>query len=148
MKKLSYSIDINAPADKVYKTMLAPKTYSQWTAEFGENSRYEGSWDKGAKILFIGTAEGEKREGMISEIAENTPNEFVSIRHYGVLDGDDEITEGPKVDEWANSFENYRFVEKDGVTTVLVDVDTNEKYLDFFDKTWPKALNKLKEICE
>lgn len=148
MKKLSYSINISAPAQKVYETMLAPKTYSQWTAEFGEHSRYEGSWEQGAKIIFIGSAEGEKREGMVAEIAENIPNEFVSIRHYGILDGDDEITEGPKVDEWANSFENYRFNEKDGVTTVQVDVDTNEKYLDFFDKTWPKALNKLKQISE
>ncbi len=148
MKKLSYSIDINAPASKVYNTMLAHDSYKTWTAEFNPTSHYEGSWEKGAKIYFIGIEEDGKRGGMIAEIAENIPNEYISIRHYGMLDGDKEITEGPLVEAWANSFENYRFTEKDGVTTVNVDVDTDEKYLDYFDSTWPKALNKLKEICE
>lgn len=148
MKNLKYAIDINAPAKKVYEDMLAPTTYSDWTSAFGANSRYEGSWEKGEKILFIGSAEGEKREGMVAEIAENIPASFVSIRHYGVLDGDEEITDGPRVEPWANSFENYSFSEQDGVTTVNVAVDTDEKYLDFFNETWPIALNRLKQISE
>jgi len=148
MKNLQYAIDIKAPAKKVYDIMLAPGTYSDWTSAFGANSRYEGSWEKGEKIYFIGSAAGEKREGMVAEIAENIPAEFVSIRHYGVLDGDEEITAGPRVEPWANSLENYSFTEQDGMTTVKIAVDCDDKYLDFFDKTWPIALDRLKQISE
>lgn len=151
MKKLHYSININAPATKVYKAMLGlddKSTYESWTAAFNPTSTYKGNWEKGSKILFIGTDENGKVGGMVSEIADNIPNQFVSIRHYGMLDGEKEITEGPEVEKWAGGLENYSFEEKDGTTTISVETDTTEEFSGYFDETWPKALNKLKEIIE
>ncbi len=151
MKKLQFKKDFKASAEKVYNTMLGInniKTYEQWTSEFNPTSTYEGSWEKGAKIYFIGTDENGKRGGMVSEIADNIPFRFVSIRHYGILDGENEITEGAEVEKWAGGLENYTFEENNGVTTVTVDVDSMEDYIDFFNKTFPKALDKLKEIAE
>lgn len=148
MEKLTYSIAINAPVEKVFTTMLAPDTYKQWTYEFNPTSHYEGGWNKGDKILFIGIDDEGKKGGMVASIEENIPNKYVSIRHYGLLDGDNEITEGPAVEGWANALENYSFSETDGITTVTADVDVNENYVDYFNETWPKALDKLKNICE
>jgi hypothetical protein len=151
MKKLKYQTEVNASADRAYRTMLGLddiKTYEQWTAEFNPTSTYEGSWDKGSKILFVGTDKDGKRGGMIAEIAENIPNKFVSIRHYGMLDGDKEITEGPEVEKWAGGLENYSFEENNGVTTVTVEVDADNEFAEYFDTTWPKAFEKLKGIVE
>ena len=151
MKKLQFKKDINAPAEKVYNTMLGLdniETYEQWTAEFNPTSTYEGSWKKGSKIYFVGTDENGKKGGMVSEIADNIPFQFVSIRHYGILDGENEITEGPEVEKWAGGLENYSFHEHNGVTTVTVESDAAEEYLDYFNTTWVKALNKLKELAE
>lgn len=148
MKKLNYQIDIQAPKEKVYKKMIGPDTYNLWTAEFNPTSQFEGSWNKGDKIRFLGTSEEGKKEGMLAEIAENIPNEFISIHHYGLLDGENEITEGPLVESWTPAYENYSFSENNGTTTVRVDVDSKEEYADYFDEAWPKALNKLKDICE
>ena len=151
MKKIQFKKDIHASAEKVYNTMLGIgniETYEQWTAEFNPTSTYEGSWEKGSKMYFVGTDENGKRGGMISEIADNIPFRFVSIRHYGMLDGENEITKGPEVEKWAGGLENYSFEENQGVTTVTVEVDALEDYLDFFMSTYPKALDKLKEIAE
>lgn len=151
MKKLQFKTDIKASAKKVYNTMLGIdniKTYEQWTAEFNPTSTYEGNWDKGSKIYFVGTDENGKRGGMVSEIADNVPYKFVSIRHYGILDGKNEITEGPDVEKWAGGLENYSFEEHNGVTTVTIESDVDEDYLDYFNTTWSKALNKLKELSE
>ena len=151
MKKMQFKKDINASAEKVYNIMLGIDkidTYEQWTAAFNPTSTYEGSWEKGAKIYFIGTDENGKRGGMVSEIADNIPFRFVSIRHYGVLDDETEITEGAEVEKWAGGFENYSFKENNGVTTVTVDVDVMDDYIDFFNSTFPKALDKLKELAE
>ena len=84
----------------------------------------------------------------MSQIKENIPNDFVSIEHLGVLDGGEEITTGPAVEGWAGALENYRFNEQDGKTTVFVETDSNEQFKHYFEQTWPKALQKLKEICE
>ena len=157
MKKLQFKVSINAPVTRVYDFMLgtnSKSTYEQWTSLFNPTSTYEGSWDKGTKILFVGVDEKGERGGMVSRIAENIPNRFVSIQHYGLVKGDKEITEGPEVEKWANGFENYTFEEsatadgKPTTTTVTVDLDTTEEFLDYMNDTYPKALDKLKEACE
>ena len=151
MRKLQFQVRINEPSTKVYDVMLGisnKSTYEQWTSLFNATSTYEGSWNKGSKILFVGIDENGKKGGMVSEIAENTPNRFVSIRHYGLLQDDKEITEGPDVEKWAGGFENYSFEENEGITTVSVDLETAEDFVDFMNETYPKALDKLKEICE
>jgi hypothetical protein len=151
MKKLQFNVRINAPLIKVYDAMLGisnKSTYEKWTALFNPTSTYEGSWKKGSKILFIGTDEDGKKGGMVSEIAENIPNRFVSIRHFGLLKDDKEITEGPEVEKWAGGFENYSFEEINGSTAISVDVDTTEDFADYMTQTYPEALVRLKEICE
>ncbi len=151
MKKLQFKVSVNAPAARVYEIMLGAKsksTYEQWTSLFNPTSTYEGGWNKGDKILFVGTDEKGEKGGMVSKIAENIPNRFVSIQHYGLLNAGKEITEGPEVEKWANGFENYSFEENSGVTTVTVDLDTTEDFVEYMSRTFPKALDKLKEICE
>lgn len=151
MKKLQFKISIHAHVHKVYDLMLGmsnKSTYEQWTAMFNPTSTYEGSWEKGDKILFVGTDEKGEKGGMVSEIAENIPNQFVSIRHKGILTGGKEITEGPEVEQWSGALENYLFDENKGVTVVTVELDTTEDFVDYMNEHYPKALNKLKEICE
>jgi hypothetical protein len=151
MKKLQFKVNIKAPATEVYDLMLGisnKSTYEQWTAFFNPTSTYEGIWEKGSKILFIGVDEKGEKGGMVSRIAENIPNKFVSIQHYGLVQGDKEITEGPEVEKWANGFENYSFEDNNGTTTVTVDLDTTEDFLSYMNETYPKALDKLKELCE
>ena len=103
---------------------------------------------QGSKILFVGVDENGERGGMVSRIIENIPEQFVSIQHYGLLKADQEITEGPEVEKWANGLENYTFEENNGTTTITVDLDTTEEFIGFMNETYPKALDKLKEICE
>lgn len=151
MERIQFNTDIQASAEKVYETMLGLKdikTYEHWTAAFNPTSTYEGKWDKGSKILFVGVDENGKRGGMVSEVVENKPFEFVSIRHYGFVDGDQEITSGEQVEKWAGGLENYSFSEQNGLTKVTVEMDTIEDYKDFFNEAYPKALTLLKEVAE
>ena len=151
MKKLQFNISIHAPVSSVYNVMLgisSKSTYEQWTAMFNPTSTYEGNWEKGSKMLFIGVDEKGEKGGIVSKIAENIPNQFVSIQHYGLINAGKEITEGAEVEKWANGFENYSFEENNEVTTVKVEIDATEEFIDFMNETYPKALNKLKELCE
>lgn len=151
MKKLQFKVWIKAPLAKVYEFMLginAKSTYEQWTSLFNPTSTYEGGWNKWNKILFIGVDEKGEKGWMVSKIAENIPNKFVSIQHYGLFKNGKEITEWPEAEKWANWFENYTFKEINGTTTVTVDLDTTEDFIDYMEQTYPKALDKLKELCE
>lgn len=151
MKKLQFKVSVHAPVAKVFDIMLGisdKTTYEQWTFLFNPTSTYEGSWEKGSKILFIGLDDNGEKGGMVSKIAENIPNKFISIQHYGLYKNGKEIIEGPEVEKWANGFENYSFDEDRGLTSVTVNLDTTEDFIEFMNNAYPKALDKLKEICE
>ncbi len=151
MNQLQFKITIHAPVEKVYTTMLGlnnKATYEQWTALFNPTSSYEGNWNKGEKILFVGVDDKGEKGGMVSSIKEHIPMQFVSIQHKGLLVGGQEIMEGPDVEKWANGMENYSFEENNGATTITVDLDTTEEFVDYMNENYPKALEKLKEICE
>jgi len=146
MEKLTFSIIINAPREKVCNTMLEKDTYQEWTTPFQEGSTYDGSWDEGNEIKFIGPIEKDGVSGMYAVIAANRPYEFVSIKHLG------EIKNGEKnpwpVTEGQEGYENYTFKDADGGTEVLVELTVPAEWKDMFNEMWPRALTKLKEITE
>lgn len=149
MEKLQFKRTINAPVQKVWDLMLGKESYKEWTEVFNPEggSFFEGSWEKGSQVEFIGPDEHEKRSGMYALIEENRPGEFLSIRHLG------EIKNGEKQpfpEEVAPNgiHENYTFREVDGKTELTVDLDTNEEWKAMFEGMWPKALDKLQEMAE
>lgn len=150
-ERLRFSVDVKANANKAYRTMLGMDhltTYEEWTKLFNPTSTVEGSWEKGSKMYFVGTDEKGNKGGMVSRIVENNPATFVSIMHYGLIQGDQEITEGADVESWAGGLENYTFTQKGDVTNILVEVDMSPTHKDYFNDVYPKALARLKEIIE
>ncbi|MDX5346119.1 MAG: SRPBCC domain-containing protein, partial [Hymenobacteraceae bacterium] len=79
MKKLQYSVDINAPKEKVWEVLWNDETYRKWTSVFSEGSSAETDWQEGSKIHFLNGEGG----GMYSVVAKNQPNEYMSIKHLG-----------------------------------------------------------------
>lgn len=148
MQKLQFKIDISAPIEKVWDTMLEDKTYRQWTEAFSPGSHYAGSWDKGSKILFLGPNEQGVMGGMVSRIKDNRKHEFISIEHLGMVNDGVEDTTSEAVKPWAGSLENYSFKNLNGKTELLIEIDINDDFKDMFNDMWPKALQKLKEISE
>ncbi len=150
MNTLHFTIDINAPKEKVWEVMLADETYREWTSAFQEGSRYEGSWDKGSKIRFIGPDKEGKIGGMFGRIAENRPYEYISIEYGGEIVDDQEDSTSDHVKQWIGAHENYTFSESDGVTTLAVELEGVEspEMITMFEEAWPKALGKLKAIAE
>jgi uncharacterized protein YndB with AHSA1/START domain len=144
MTTLHFEIDIAAPRERVWRTMLFSPNYERWTATFCEGSRYEGSWDAGSSMRFL----APNGDGMVAEIAEHRPAAFLSIRHQGSITQGVVDTESEAVRAWAPCFENYTFTDFDGGTRLRVDCDVFGTYEDWMRETWPKALLALKSLCE
>lgn len=148
IEKLRFEIAIEADASKVYGFMLDEKHYEDWTSVFAPGCHFKGSWEKGAKILFLAPGENGAMGGMVSRIKENIPSKFVSIEHLGIVQNGKEITSGEEVEIWAGALENYTFRQEKGNTVLCVEMDANQHFKAYFEKIWPKALDRLKAICE
>lgn len=144
MKTQHFDIFIQAPRERVWTTMLQSPTYEQWTSAFCQGSRFEGSWKAGDVIRFLDPA----GNGMVSEIAEHRPAEFVSIRHLGFIENGQEDTTSDAVRAWAPCFENYTFSDEGTGTRVNVDADVFGGHEDMMAASWPRALQSLKALCE
>jgi len=147
-EKLHFEISINAGAATVYQTMIDDQKWKEWTSGFNPDSKFVGSWEKGSKIVFLGTGEDGKIGGMSSRIRENIPNKFISIEHLATIQNGKEIKNSPGTSDWSGALENYTFNEMNGCTILSVETDSPKEFLAYFEETWPIALRKLKEICE
>jgi uncharacterized protein YndB with AHSA1/START domain len=145
---IHYEITINADPDKVYKTLISKKSYSEWTSEFNAASHFEGTWDKGGKIRFLGQDADGKTGGMLSRIKENIPGRFISIEHLEIIKDGEVEDNNLEIKFWAGALENYTINGKYGKTLLSVDMNINKKFMSYYKNTWPKALSRLKAVCE
>ena len=139
MQKVQCSIAISAPRELVWRILWDDATYRQWTSVFTEGSHAVTDWKEGSKVLFL----GPNGDGMYSIIAKNTPLQFMSFQHLGEIKNNVEVAK-----EWAGATENYTLSDQVGGTLLLVEMDTLPEFEAYFSGTFPKALAKIKEICE
>lgn len=144
MKTLRFAITIAASPAAVGHVLLDDALFRKWAASFTEGSHFQGDWSEGATIRFL-TPGGD---GMVSEIAANRPNEYLSIRHIGVVNQGVADTESDEVKAWAPAYENYTLNEIDGGTELTIHMDVMPEFEEYFSKTWPKALEAIKRLSE
>jgi predicted 3-demethylubiquinone-9 3-methyltransferase (glyoxalase superfamily) len=144
MKKLNFSIHINASAAQVWQILWNSDTYRQWTAVFQEGSYAESDWQEGSKILFL----DGKGSGMISRIERKIPNEFMSFVHLGMVKDGTEDFKSAEEQGWAGSMENYTLTEKDNGTFLEVSTDTVDSFEAYMNEKFPLAINQVKILAE
>ncbi len=144
MQNLHFSIFINASAEKVWNTLWEDATYRQWTSVFSPGSHAISDWNEGSKILFL----NPDRNGMSSIIAKSKPFEFMSFRHVANVKNGEEQPPDEAAKKWSGSTENYTLKENGKMTTLTVDIDAIEEFLDFFNTAFPKALTEVKKLSE
>lgn len=145
MQKINFSTTINASKEKVWNSLWELFHYNTWTSAFAEGSTViTDNWKEGSKILFT----DGNGSGMVSMVAANRPNEFMSFKHLGMVKDGVEDTSSDAVSAWAGIFENYTLSEENGTSTLSVEMDITDDFKDYFMKTWPVALEKIKGLAE
>jgi len=144
MEKQQFKATIAAPREKIWNILWNKDTYPKWTAVFAEGSKAETDWKNVSKILFVdGTG-----SGMVSRVENVIPNEYMSIEHLGVVKNGVEDTTSDEVKGWAGAHENYTLKTMKDKTELTIDMDMTDEFKEYFLKTWPLALEKVKELAE
>ena len=119
MEKINFYISINAPKEKVWNVLWDETSYRKWTSVFAEGSTVvTDNWKEGSKVLFL----DGNGSGMVSMVAANKPNEYMSFKHMGeVKDGVEDIS-SEKIKGWSGSMENYTLKEAGGKTELKVEM--------------------------
>ncbi|MFZ6009490.1 MAG: SRPBCC domain-containing protein [Bacteroidota bacterium] len=143
MKKLNFSIKINSPRQKVWEVLWGDSTYRTWTSVFSEGSHAVTDWKEGSKVLFL----NGQGDGMYSFIDRKVTPEVMSFKHIGdVIKG----VEQPATyaQKGLEGKETYYLKDAGPATELSVELDAPEDFAKYFEETFPKSLEKVKELAE
>jgi uncharacterized protein YndB with AHSA1/START domain len=144
LKKISFSTTIKATKKKVWAVLWDDESYKAWTATFAGGSCAVSDWREGSKILFL----DGKGDGMYCTIAKKIPDEFISFKYNGEVKNNIEQPVDEKNSDWVNGFENYSLKEENGITTLTVEMTVTEAMMDYLNKTFPVAMENIKNLAE
>lgn len=144
MQKLNFSVAIHAPVEKVWWTLWNDPSYRQWASVFYEGSFAVSDWKQGSKVHFLSPEGG----GMFSVIDEMIPNEVMTFRHLGFVKDFMEQPVDEATTQWSGAIEKYVLTQNNGLTTLRVELDTVESHADYFQDSFPKSLERVKQLAE
>ena len=144
METLQFTIEIDAPASKVWNVLWEDATYRKWTTAFCEGSYAVSNWNEGDTVHFL----APNGEGMYSKIHEKIENKLMSFNHIGNIKNYKEMPIDDETKSWCNSFEKYELTENNNNTTLTVSIDALEEYVNFFNESMPKAIELIKNLSE
>ena len=141
LNQLHYTIDIDAPRDKVWRVLWDDASFRDWSSVFAEGSYAVSDWKEGSTVQFI---DPSSNSGMQAIIEKKRPGEYISFRHEAEIK-DGKVQPAPA---WSGAHENYTLTNNDGRTTLKVDVDAADEHRKMFEDTFPKALKRVKALSE
>lgn len=144
MKKLTFTIDIHAPKEKVWYALWDEENYENWTSVFCPGSNTVTNWEEGSKVHFL----APDGNGMFSKITQKELFKTMFFQHFGELKNFEEQPITAETKEWSGCEERYDLVESNNCVTLTVKIDVVEKYLEYFENTFPAGLERVKQIAE
>lgn len=142
-KVIKKTMDIPAPKEKVFEVLVDDECTKRWFAEFGEGAHAETTWEEGSKVSFT----DDTQSGLVGVVMLNRPGEILSVKYTGIVADGLEDYDSDLAKEVIGTMETYVLTEKDGITTLSVDVDMSDEYYDIMSEAWDNALQKIKELA-
>lgn len=142
MKDLQFTVEINAPKQKVWDTLWQDKTLRQWAGIIDPGTYMVGELKAGSEVQFISAENGY---GVTSLVKEVVPNQSLLLLHSADTK---DTGKQERQKEWTGGEESYLLTEQDSHTTLMVAFGVPEKMEDYFKQNYPKALDKVKQLAE
>lgn len=142
MKEMQFSITIDAARERVWDTLWHDETFREWAGIIDPGTYMVGDLKKGSEIQFISSENGYGVTSLVEDLVEG---EFLSLRHSADTQ---EQGKREREKEWSGGLEKYALEEVNGVTIVSATFDVPAEMENYFRSTYPKALQRVKELAE
>lgn len=142
MKKLQFSIEINASKESVWATLWEDASFRVWANLIDEGTYMKGEMKEGNEIQFLSSLNGY---GVTSLIEKLDLNALVLFRHSADTK---ESGQQEREKEWTGGTESYSLTEKNRITTLTVNTEVPEELEETFNISLPRALERIKTLAE
>lgn len=139
---MQFSINIRSTKEIVWDTLWNDETFRQWASIIDPETYMIGEMKQGSEVQFISAAGGY---GVTSFVETLTPGEFLRLKHRADTQGGGQQE---RENEWTGGEETYQLAEKNDTTTLTVAFDVPPELEDYFEVSYPKALERVKTLAE
>lgn len=144
LKRIEFSIEIKAEKTTIWKALWNQSSYREWASVFFEGSyAVTDNWEEGSKVHFL----APDQSGIYSVIEKHIPNKIIRFKHIGNVLKGKELPIDIETKKWSGATEIYSLTEGKNSCTLTVNIDIMDEHLEFMTKTFPKALEKIKNNC-
>lgn len=144
MERKEFSIEINAPKEKVWNVLWDMESFRQYTTPFCEGSYVETTWEEGTEARFLNT----DGFGSLATVRENNPPNLMLIEIIGIIKDDVVDKRSELAEKWKGAIEKYTLSSEGQGVKLLVEADISEELMSDFEKAWPEALEIIKDLSE
>lgn len=148
MENLKFRIFIKAAPEVVYKTITDHTSFSEWTSVFDLTSHVEGSWQEGSLMRFMSRADNGALHGLISRVKHKIPYAKISLEHVGLVQDGIDVLDNDRANVVKGATESYFLRAYVNGTELEIVTDVFMELKAYFLEVWPRALGKLKALCE
>jgi uncharacterized protein YndB with AHSA1/START domain len=136
--EISKTIDINAPAEKVWNALTTPQLIKQYL--FGTEAI--SNWTPGSSIVFHGQWQGKTYEDK-GKIIAAIPNRLLHHTYWSSMSGSED-----KPENYVNV--KYKLTPENGHTTLTLTQDgvKTEESKKHLEENWSKVVEGLKKVAE
>ncbi|RDC63799.1 SRPBCC family protein [Adhaeribacter pallidiroseus] len=138
------SIEINAPAAKIWDVLLLDQYNRIWFAEFSPGTFADTDWQEGSKVVF----KDDSGSGIIGTIVANQFGKLLSVEYTGILKADAEDYASKEAQQVKGGREIYRVAENNGATQLEIEADMGAEMYEMMAGAWDQALLKIKDLAE
>ena len=139
------TIEINAPASKVWDALTMREYTDQWALEFtgGAEFHIESDWNLGSPVLWTGQDGSLIVQGNVTALE---PQKFLRFTVFDVRGEKPPVTEEDGI--------TYELTEQNGETMLRLSqgdfsvMAEGEKYHRLSAEVWDRVLPKVKELAE
>ena len=147
MEKLfvNKTIEINAPASKVWNALTRREYTDQWAVEFSGGAEFhiESDWNPGSPVLWTGQDGSVIVQGNVTALE---PQKFLRFTVFDVRGEKPPVTDEDGI--------TYELTEQNGKTLLRLSqgdfsaMADGEKYRELSAEIWDRVLTKVKELAE
>lgn len=142
MNKISFKIEVNAQKERVWNVLWRDETLREWAGIIDPGTYMVGKLKEGSEVQWISAENGY---GVTSLVEKVIPNELVEFRHQADTKN---VGANTRDKQWTGGTESYKLLEKQGITTLVTEFDVPDELEEYFNKVYPQALRKIKDLSE
>ena len=133
------SVEISAPASKVWEVLVNPEWLKQWASAFAEGTYAESDWEKGSEVSW---KDKDGNTGAKGVVIDNDPPKELKIAFYDDVNAGQDSTPGAYT-------EKFLLSQTESITTLsIVAGPLPEAHYKAHVKLWQQAIEKIKVLGE